>query len=161
MQLKKFSTYTYNHKTLLEYYTVKRKFPSLLALDHDDVVPELGLHRRVGVVGAGQAAHGERERRVLERADHGAPGHPAQITAAPRLVLAHLRRHLVELDAALQLGHRLHALSVLLAQYVPHLHLRGAPLLLPLSRRFVVSFSSFRSRGFAARRFSAAFFAHF
>ena len=58
------------------------------------MVSELGLHRRVGVVGTGQTAHGQRERSVLERADHGPPGHPAQITPAPRLVLAHLRRYL-------------------------------------------------------------------
>ena len=56
---------------------------SLLPLDHDDVVSEFGLHRRIGVDRVSERRHRQREGSVLERADHGTAGHPAERSSGP------------------------------------------------------------------------------
>ena len=67
---------------------------SLLSLDHDDVVTELGLDRRIRVDWVAQAGDWQGKGGLLKRADHGASSHPAQRAATPRLVLAVLAGNL-------------------------------------------------------------------
>ena len=78
-----------------------------------------------------ELADGSTERTLLERTDHLATGHPAEVASVSRLVLGVLHRDGCEGLALLELAKGLHDLPLLLAQDVPDLDVvRGLDALL-------------------------------
>lgn len=61
-------------------YFIQSRLRSLLPLNHDDVVAELGLDGWVGVHRVGEVGNWQGKGSILERAYHGASCHPPQVT---------------------------------------------------------------------------------
>ena len=84
VQLSNARTHSHTHThTLLCPFPHDRQPVSLLGFHHDDVVAVDGFHRRVGVDGVVDGAVLQLKGGLLERADHAAAGHPAQVTLQP------------------------------------------------------------------------------
>lgn len=94
--------------------------PSLPALNHDNVVPKLRLHRRLGIHRLIRLTNGQRKRRGLKILHHGAARLPAQTAALSRFVLAHLSGDFVERLPCRQSVQGFLDLARLLAEDVTH-----------------------------------------